>query len=383
MGMIAVVVVIALVVSVMGGFAGYFGGKLLDDYSGFENIAGNAGGGKDDSMTVIKNDGSIKVNEEIGSTGYSGLTYSEVAALVADSVVEITTTQAISVGNYVTSGAGSGVIIDKEGKGFIITNYHVIEGADGITVRLTDGSEYTATCLGGDEDYDIAVLKINAEGLSFATMGSSKDLRVGEEVVAIGNPLGELGGTVTNGIISALDRNVIVDGNRMTLLQTNTAINPGNSGGGLFDMSGNLIGIVNAKQSETGIEGLGFAIPIDIAWAAAKDIIEYGYVIGKLELGFDVTAYSQPFTANGIYGTMPAGVYITESQKSQLAIYDRIVSLNGVTIESLSDYYRVIDSLQKGDTLTMVVSRLASSSFWGNSFQEHTVSVVVSVTEKK
>ena len=251
----------------------------------------------DENLTIIKNDGSIKVNEAVGSTGYSNLSVSEVVNIVADTVVEITTSQVttdIFYNSYVTSGAGSGVLIgenEAENKSYIITNYHVIDGADQIVVRLRNGKEYEAIALCGDADFDIAVLTISVGGLSYATLGSSKNLQVGEEVVAIGNPLGQLGGTVTDGIISALDRNVIIDHHRMTLLQTNAAINPGNSGGGLFNMAGELIGIVNAKQSQTGIEGLGFAIPIDVAWDVAEDMIQYGYVTGKLQLGFEMKDY--------------------------------------------------------------------------------------------
>ena len=234
--------------------------------------------GASGEMNVIKNDGTINVTEQLGSTGYTdSLSISQVVELVADTVVEITTTNVVTdrfYGQYVTSGAGSGVIISENG--YIITNNHVIDGAQRIYVRLTDGSEFEAKLIGGDAEKDIALIKINATGLKAAVMGSSKSLVVGQEVVAIGNPLGSLGGTVTDGIISALDRTVVVDGHQMTLMQTNAAINPGNSGGGLFNRAGELIGIVNAKQSDTGIEGLGFAIPIDIAWDAAKTIAD-GY----------------------------------------------------------------------------------------------------------
>lgn len=319
-------------------------------------------------MTVIKNDGSIKVNEKVGSTGYNNLSVSGVVALVAESVVEITTTQVQTdaiIGNYVKSGAGSGVLVDVGGNGYIITNNHVIEGASQIVVRLTDGTEHVAVSLGGDADFDIAVLKINATGLPYATLGSSASLTVGEEVVAIGNPLGELGGTVTNGIISALDRSVTVDGHRMTLLQTNAAINPGNSGGGLFNMAGELIGIVNAKQSETGIEGLGFAIPIDIAWKAAEDIIQYGYVTGKPDYGFDAVVYASDFHLVEGWNRYlyPAGIYVENSRHDSLKEWDRIVSINGVTINSTSDFLNLIDQMTIGDVMEMTVSRRDGTTF--------------------
>lgn len=337
----------------------------------------------EDVLNVIKNNGSIKVNEKIDSTGYSNLSVSEVVELVADSVVEITTSQVQFTGSYVTSGAGSGVLIGErpaQGWSYIITNQHVIEDADQITVRLKNGTEYRATLVCGDADVDIAVLTIAATGLSYATMGSSASLKVGEEVVAIGNPLGELGGTVTNGIISALDRNIIVDDHPMTLLQTNAAINPGNSGGGLFNMAGELIGIVNAKQSDTGIEGLGFAIPVDVAWSAADDMIRYGLVTGKLVLGFTVVGHTKEFRySQGVYSyTFPSGVYVEESERSDLKYYDRIDSINGETIDTIADFYTVVYQLNKGDQMTVVVSRLSSS---GKRFQQYTVTVEVAVTE--
>ena len=234
---------------------------------------GSFGLGADNGgITVVKNDGSIKVDEGTGSTEL--LTVPQIVEKVSNTVVEIRTkhtSSGIWFGTYETTGAGSGVIISDNG--YIITNSHVVDGATEIAVRLSDGKTYLAELIGSDASVDIAVVKINETGLNFARMGNSADLAVGQSVIAIGNPLGTLGGTVTSGIISAKDREVIIDRYRMTLLQTNAAINPGNSGGGLFDMAGQLIGIVNAKKIDEQIEGLGFAIPIDIAWSAAEKII--------------------------------------------------------------------------------------------------------------
>ncbi len=365
---IAIAVVLCLLVSfVVGSYAGY---KAASYYGSGSVVEG------DNGVTVIKNDGSIKVNEKVGSTGYSNLSVSGVVDLVADNVVEIFTSQVqtdIFYGQYITSGAGSGVIITENG--YIITNNHVIEGATEIYVRLTDGSEYKAECIGGDADYDIAVIKIEAaQAFPPLALGKSSELQVGESVVAIGNPLGSLGGTVTNGIISALDRKVTVDGHQMTLLQTNTAINPGNSGGGLFNMAGELIGVVNAKQSDTGIEGLGFAIPIDVAWNVAKDIMEHGYVTGKPFLGFSVQEDTDGFVLRDgwYYYSYPAGVYIVETSNSQLAIYDRIVSIDGITINSISDYYAAINEMNIGDTFEITISRRD-----GQNFKESKVNITV------
>ena len=207
----------------------------------------------------------------------SEMTVQEITAATLDSVVEIKTESVqteVFLGQYVTEGAGSGVIIKSDG--YIITNYHVIEGANKIIVTTTDEQQYAAQVIGADADNDIAVLKINAANLPAATMGNSDQLNVGDLAVAIGNPLGELGGTVTAGIISALDRSITIDGTTMSLLQTDTSINPGNSGGGLFNQYGQLIGVVVAKSSGSDVEGLGFAIPINTASRVAEQIIEHG-----------------------------------------------------------------------------------------------------------
>lgn len=204
-------------------------------------------------------------------------TVADVVEDVADTVVEIK----CKVVTYVNTpwgqlrqegtSSGSGVILDANG--YIITNHHVIESATDISVRLHNGADYEtcdAVLIASDADNDIAVIKVEKEGLSFATFGDSSALKAGQPVVVIGNPLGTLGGTVTDGILSALGREITIDGTTMTLLQTNAAINQGNSGGGMFDLDGRLIGIVNAKSSGTGIEGLGFAIPAN----TAKEVYE-------------------------------------------------------------------------------------------------------------
>ncbi len=378
-GLAALVVALAL----LGGvFIGLRVG--LNERASNENDSSSLGGANG-TVTVIKNDSPIQVSVEIDSGEANAMSIEQVVDRVANTVVEIVTTRVqtgmFGYGQYVTDGAGSGVLIDKEGRGYIVTNYHVIGDSPeqtAITVRLTNGTEYEAEYVAGDAQHDIAILKINATGLPYAVMGSSANLKVGQGVVAIGNPLGELGGTVTNGIISAKDRQVIVDGNRMTLLQTNAEINPGNSGGGLFDMAGRLIGIVNAKQSATGIEGLGFAIPIDVAWQVASDLIQYGYVTNQIVLPFfaeyrdDLTVSVSPFTTQ----SMPKGVYIMQSNHGELKPYDLIVSMNGREIESMGDYYYVIDQLKKGDTLSITVKRLV-----GGGFSEYTVSFVSQFTE--
>ena len=222
-------------------------------------------------------------------TGGARLDAASVAAAASDSVVEITT-ESVQTGSYfnqyVATGAGSGVIISADG--YIVTNDHVISGANSIAVRLHDGTTLDAALVATDAKTALAVIRVQAQGLIPATLGTSADLVVGQPVVAIGNPLGRLGGTVTDGIISAKDRVISIDGEHMTLLQTNAAVNPGNSGGGLFDAQARLVGVVNSKSSGSDVEGLGFAIPIDTARPVIEQLITQGYVSGRPSLGMEL-----------------------------------------------------------------------------------------------
>lgn len=300
------------------------------------------------------------------ATNGGDLTMAQVSALVSDTVVEITTEFVNTSGwfQYVSSGAGSGVILSEDG--YIITNNHVICGedsstpADTITVRLTDGTEYDAKLIGTDSDSDVAVLKIEAKGLTPAICGDSDKLVVGETVLAVGNPLGELGGTQTDGIISALDREIDVNGTSMTLLQTSAAVNPGNSGGALFNMRGELIGVVNAKSSGTGIEGLGFAIPINDALNVAEQLMEYGYVRGKVAIGVSFYECEDALTAR-YYGLPGYGVYVMELSKgyneNALKVLDRVISIDGQEISSFSDISNIVKQHEVGDVLKFQVSR--------------------------
>ena len=286
-----------------------------------------------------------------------------VAAKTMDCVVEIKT-ESITRGNrimgqFISEGAGSGVIISSDGK--IVTNHHVISGANKITVRMRSGTEYTATLIGCDAQTDLAVLKISASGLPAATYGSSSTLAVGESVLAIGNPLGELGGTVTDGIISALDRQIEIDGEIMTLLQTNASINPGNSGGGLFDADGKLVGIVNAKSSGSGIEGLGFAIPIDTAKYVIDQLIAHGYVTGRVDAGMTFTDVSDQ--AAYLYRLGKGGVYVAgvtrggNAEKLGISRGDRIVNFDGVTVKTASEMEEILKQHRVGDAVKLTVER--------------------------
>ncbi|MBQ4112809.1 MAG: trypsin-like peptidase domain-containing protein, partial [Clostridia bacterium] len=247
------------------------------------------------------------------SAGTNVLSVATVVARVADSVVEITTgtvSQSGSLGHIITSGSGSGVIISSEG--YIITNHHVIEGADRITVRLTNGTEFSATLVGTDEKTDIAVIRIDpgSTKLTVAVLGASFDLMVGEDVIAIGNPLGSLGGTVTEGMVSATARQIQVGSHVMTLLQTSAPVNPGNSGGGLFNLAGELVGIVNAKVSADNVEGLGFAVPVDTVYKVILELIHYGYVRGRPALDFAVVDISNYREAYYYFQSASIGVFV-------------------------------------------------------------------------
>ncbi|MDR0883614.1 MAG: trypsin-like peptidase domain-containing protein [Oscillospiraceae bacterium] len=291
------------------------------------------------------------------AAGSSGLDVAAVAQTALDSVVVITTEALQGNGRFsqmVTTGAGSGVILSKDGH--IVTNHHVVGGARKITVKLQNGKEYNATLVGSDEKSDIAVLKIDADALTPAVMGNSAGLVVGEPTVAIGNPLGELGGTVTEGIISALDRAVTIDNATMNLLQTSAAINPGNSGGGLFNAHGELIGIVNAKSSGTGIEGLGFAIPIDTAKLVIEDIIAHGYVTGRVANPFQLVEVSDMFSAMQ-YRVSEAGLYIAQSTDAQFQRGDRIVDVDGKSIDTQADFSSALSGKKPGEKIQITVQR--------------------------
>lgn len=295
--------------------------------------------------------------------GSTGLSVAQIAQMNEDTVVEITTETVQTnqmLRQVIQSGAGSGVIVSNDG--YIATNNHVIENASKITVRLHNGQSYEANLVGTDAKTDIAVIKIKETNLKAATIGSSASLQVGEMAVAIGNPLGQLGGTVTDGIISALDRQITIDDTTMTLLQTNAAINPGNSGGGLFNAKGELIGIVNAKSSGEGIEGLGFAIPIDTAKEIIQQLTQYGYVKGRVDLGMSLVDISNIQMA-WIYRVGAIGVYVqkvedgSNAQKAGFQPGDRIIAVDGTEVYSSSTLKQKLDGYRVGDNVTFTVSR--------------------------
>ena len=351
-GGIAIALAVTMVFSCGLGFGGgYFANKVNTSTSGSLNITKTSNSGPTTTAS---------------STSKANST-SEIVKKTADSVVEISTESVVTgsfAQQYVQQGAGSGVIISQDG--YILTNNHVINGANSVKVRLRDGTEYDATIIGSDSDNDIALLKVSATGLSPATFGDSNSLAVGDYVVAIGNPLGELGGTVTDGIISALARKVTIEDTQMTLLQTNAQVNPGNSGGGLFNANGELVGIVNAKQSATEVEGIAFAIPINNVLDILSDLKEYGYVTGKVDLGIDFTDITSDETAF-YYGVNQTGCYVlsvdsgSNAEKAGVTRGDLVTKVNDTDVSSSSDITTALEKAEVGDTVTFTVSRRGTS----------------------
>ena len=351
---------VALVLAAVMGFAGgYVGSQMNGSKVVIQQVApssSSSSSGSDSSITSASASG-------------SSLTTEQVADLVSPSVVVITTEQVVYSQwswygqSQVESGAGSGVVISSDG--YILTCAHVVSGASNITVTIGD-TDYPATVVGEDDTSDVAVLKIDATDLTPATVGNSDSLAVGESVLAVGNPLGELGGTVTSGIVSALNRSVSIQGsssvNTMSLIQMDASVSPGNSGGGLFNMNGELVGIVNAKSSDSDAEGLGFAIPVNDAVKVAQELLENGYVTGRPYLGISYYAVTDAQTAAQL-GVNAYGVYIVEvvkggpADKAGLQAGDRIVSVDGSEVATQSDLGTLMQDHKAGDTIEITVAR--------------------------
>ncbi len=265
-------------------------------------------------------------------------------------------------------GEGSGIIIRKDG--YIMTNYHVVSGADPkngsssrtiLEVFLPDGREAKAEFKGGDEKTDLAVIKIDLKDLPVAELGDSSKLEVGEMAVAIGNPLGmEFAGSVTVGVISALNRTMEMENRTLNLIQTDAAINEGNSGGALLNSQGQVIGINSVKIAASGVEGLGFAIPINDAWPIVEQLIKYGYVKGRPLIGISGREISSVYAKS--YG-LAQGIYITDvtedsgADKAGIRPGDIIVGMAGKTVETVKDLDKVKEAYKPGDTVTVTVSR--------------------------
>ncbi|MGI6510513.1 MAG: S1C family serine protease [Erysipelotrichaceae bacterium] len=358
-GIILVMLVLTLLVSTI---SSYVTAKLV-----LRNV--------ENKTIVIEQPNQNTVSPQVVVSGKTDI--SEVVSNIKDCIVEVyteSTKYSSFYGEYITEGAGSGVIYSSDG--YIITNNHVVENATIITVILTSGEKYDAKIIATDLVSDIAVLKIEAEKLKTATIGDSDQIKVGQICIAIGNPLGTLGGTVTDGIISALSREITIEGQKMKLLQTNTAISPGNSGGGLFDVAGNLIGIVNAKSAGEYIEGIGFAIPVNYAIDVTKQLITQGYVEGRPQLGIrgvSIETMQQAWN----YSVTTFGVYVMEvitesAKKSGIKVGDVIVKFAGEEIKSITDLRTVLCNYSAGDTVEIEVVR-----------GQNTLTLILTLEQKK
>lgn len=298
------------------------------------------------------------------STEDGGMTPGQVYAKVVDSVIAVTATAQTNAGTQISTSVatGSGFVLTEDG--YVVTNYHVVEGATALSITVSDGTEYSATLCGYDSANDIAVLKAEATSLQAVTLGSSDDLIVGDQVAVIGNPLGELTATLTVGYISAKDRVVTTDGSQINMLQTDAAVNSGNSGGPIFNMKGEVVGIITAKYSGTStsgatIEGIGFAIPMDDVTKKIYDLKEYGYVTGAY-LG--VAVQDMDKTVAEYYG-LPYGAYVYSvtdgycAEKAGVLAKDIIVALGEYQVTGLNSLSSALQNFEAGDTTTVTVWR--------------------------
>ena len=363
-------VALCLVCAIVGGIAGGAG------------VGAATGAFAQDKTTIYEGTRTPTVVNVSNVTGKDLLTAPEIYATYVGSTVGITTeiTTTNVWGQPVSqAAAGSGFVITSDG--YILTNYHVIEDADSIQVAFVDGTTYDATLVGGESENDIAVLKIDATGLTPVIIGDSDNVKVGEQVVAIGNPLGELTFSMTSGIVSAKDRSITMEnGNVMNMIQTDTAINNGNSGGPLFDMYGQVIGITSAKlsgssSSQATIEGLGFAIPINDIKDMVTDIMENGYVTGKPYMG--VTVSTVPESISERYG-MSQGALVESvdedscAAKAGLQKGDIITAIDGKTVISSAELVEAKKNYKAGDTVTLEVERNGEKLELSLTFDEDT-----------
>ena len=286
------------------------------------------------------------------------LSVQQVVANVQDSVVQINV-ETIATGflgqPLKGQGAGSGVIISNDG--YIVTNNHVIENADDIFVTLNNNEEYSAKLIGTDIKTDLAVIKIEGTNFTSANLGDSSSTLVGDTAIVIGNPLGEFGGTVTTGIISALNRDIIIENQAMNLLQTNAEVNPGNSGGGLFNSKAQLIGIINAKTLANNVEGIGFAIPSNDVKIVVEQIIDDGYVSDRATLGIYTTeiGYNNQGYEPGLY--IQSIVEGSGAEKAGLQAEDRIIKFNDTEINSYPELSRELKKFKPEDVISLTVVR--------------------------
>ena len=348
------VTALVLACAVVGGAAGYGGAALA---------GGSTSGGK---TTINESDRTATAVQIKKVDGQTKMQPAEVYASTVNSTVSINcSSQSTNIFGQTTQSAssGSGFIITKDG--YVVTNHHVVSKASSIKVTLYNGETYDATLIGSDSDYDVAVLKINAEDLQPVTLGNSTDVNVGDSVLAIGNPLGELTFSMSQGIVSSCNRAINVDGTPFNMIQVDCSINPGNSGGPLMNLYGEVVGIVSAKYSTystTTVEGLGFAIPISDVKAIITDIMENGAVTDKAYMAITAgTMTAQMAAQYSIDITQGVFVYSVvdggAGDKAGLRLGDVITKMNDTDLTSRQDMSAAMKSYRAGDTVTLTVYR--------------------------
>lgn len=370
-------IIIIFLVALLGGACGTYGIYELT----YKTVDTNSSSSNASSITT-----------EVQYSNNEAGVYEKVIAKAIDSVVEITSkseSQTSFFGqSYSSTSLGSGVIISEDG--YIVTNNHVVESATNVSITLNNGETYDATIVGTDAKTDLALLKIDANDLSYSKLVDSDTLNLGQEVVAIGNSLGK-GTSSTNGIISALNREVTINNYTMDLIQTNASVNSGNSGGGLFDLNGNLVGIVNAKISSSAsssssnatVEGMGYAIPSNTVSTIVEQLKNNGYVKDRATLGVKIITDSNYLE---YYGVTNSGALVGEvvensaASKAGIEAGDLIIAINDTKVSSFSDLSKQLDNYQIGDKITITVSRNDQIKDFEVTLEE---SVVETETESK
>ncbi len=348
------VTALILACAVAGGLAGWGGAAI-------------AGSGSNSGKTTIQQSDRQPVTVQVKKVdGQTKMDPATVYASVVNSAVSINcsaTSTNIFGQQTQTASSGSGFIITEDG--YVVTNYHVVRGASSVQVTLYNGDTYDATVIGGDSDYDVAVLKINASGLQPVTLGESADVNVGDTVLAIGNPLGELTFSMSQGIVSSCDRAINVDGTPFNMIQVDCSINPGNSGGPLVNLYGEVVGIVSAKYSSyssTTVEGLGFAIPISDVRSIITDIMENGAVTDKAYMAITAGTMNEQMAAQFnidvtegvfVYSVVEGGA----GEKAGLRLGDVITKMGDKTLTSRQDLSAAMKGYRAGDTVTLTVYR--------------------------
>ncbi len=318
-----------------------------------EEITGDSDSENKIEEHLIQNESPVS---EGAKTTDDALTVKQISKKVRESVVGVTCQSSQS---FSASSVGSGIIMSSDG--YIITNNHVIEGMTTINVVLDNGTTYPARLIGSDTRTDLAVIKVNATDLPVAEFGDSDKLEQGDPAIAIGNPAGlQLQNTVTSGIISAINRDIVIEDRSMTLIQTDASINPGNSGGPLVNEFGQVIGINTVKIGVSYYEGLGFAIPINTAKPIIDELISNGYIKGRPSIGINGQSISQRDAA--FYG-LPEGLYIeyvhpnSDAFKKGIRRGDVITKMNGTTLSSAAEIKKIRDNFKAGDEVTLTVFR--------------------------